>query len=486
MKRMAMALWIVMLCGCTHHQLKFNTSQQARTVADVHTQQVLDNLAKFVANPGALPHFSWPNAGASGVTDLASGSGSLAFSPHRLTGWGLGMSGSRQSLESYTMTPINDPRKLELMRCAYQRAAAAHTGRGEACHCPDCSRRLNNFYLGKAVPGDIGKTTHDGLPIYRFETPNGGFIEVYETKNEVNDVEFKGVQTGEAVLGLLTVEEIEAAKSEKKLRRLYVQDSVEAMTQRTGTVTSACIHSGCWFRAGGRWDVPRRGCCQFVGRYCDTYVWVPNECVDQLTMLTLTILDIATNNPPTERTKDVVVYLDAYGNLSTEDKSSYAVTASIPVSASVDAVQARNTKSETQATAEVRAAALRLLVPLSNEAKSDLKLSNLDGSGTLNAFMSQENLAGELPVDEESAESLRRMATVLSTKAVKGTDNTTVQRAEVLLDALEQLKKVQQHKALESRTEMKQYEIEMQPPTRTFEPSSGILQFRQNLDTLTP
>ena len=42
------ALLLPVVAGCTHQQLRFNTVSQARTVADVHTQQVLDNLAKFV------------------------------------------------------------------------------------------------------------------------------------------------------------------------------------------------------------------------------------------------------------------------------------------------------------------------------------------------------------------------------------------------------------------------------------------------------
>jgi hypothetical protein len=47
-----------------------------------------------------------------------------------------------------------------------------------------------------------------------------------------------------------------------------------------------------WFGVGGKRDVPKHTC--YVGRYCDTYVWVPPENLEHLTRLTLAILDIHT------------------------------------------------------------------------------------------------------------------------------------------------------------------------------------------------
>lgn len=47
-----------------------------------------------------------------------------------------------------------------------------------------------------------------------------------------------------------------------------------------------------WYGVGRRRDVPRNAC--YVGRHCDTYVWVTAENIDQLTRLTLAILDIHT------------------------------------------------------------------------------------------------------------------------------------------------------------------------------------------------
>jgi len=161
-------LWLVLpigilASGCTHTQLRFNTTKQAQTVADVHTQQVLDNLAKFARDPHALPHFSYPIAGASAITDNLGGTAGINFA-NPITG-SLNGTGSRNIQESYTMTPVNDPRKLELMRCAYQQAITSCGLGNQSGECPDCEKRINNFYLG-----DTNTTkTQD-------QTPNGNSI----------------------------------------------------------------------------------------------------------------------------------------------------------------------------------------------------------------------------------------------------------------------------------------------------------------------
>ena len=60
----------------------------------------------------------------------------------------------RSQQEAFTVTPVNDPRKLELMRCAYQLAVSS-CGRGAVSGtCPDCQTRFNVFYTGDPN-GDI-------------------------------------------------------------------------------------------------------------------------------------------------------------------------------------------------------------------------------------------------------------------------------------------------------------------------------------------
>jgi len=59
-----------------------------------------------------------------------------------------------------------------------------------------------------------------------------------------------------------------------------------------------------WFAIGCKDQVPKDAC--YVGRHCDTYVWVLPGGLEDLTRLTLTILDFATaaagyTEPPTPR-----------------------------------------------------------------------------------------------------------------------------------------------------------------------------------------
>ncbi|HTQ37408.1 MAG TPA: hypothetical protein VMJ32_00160 [Pirellulales bacterium] len=165
-----------LLAGCTHVQLRKNSVREATTVGDLQLQEVMDNLAMFVYDYNSMPYFSYPNQGVASVTDQASGgitpsfgrpitSGSTSvalssaskiptfFTPpfflsFMLSSLGLSTTAQRQCVESFTMTPINDPRKLELMRCAYQ-TAVSNCGYGPASKsCPDCQARFNTFYTG--------------------------------------------------------------------------------------------------------------------------------------------------------------------------------------------------------------------------------------------------------------------------------------------------------------------------------------------------
>ena len=114
------------LSGCLDWQLRRNTVDVSYSVGEIQQQQVLDNLAMFACDYYAFPSFCYPNQGGSNVTDSASAGVTPGLSRVGLTGTsvkafvfstlGLNFGGQRTCLESYTLTPVNDPRKLELMR----------------------------------------------------------------------------------------------------------------------------------------------------------------------------------------------------------------------------------------------------------------------------------------------------------------------------------------------------------------------------------
>ncbi len=261
--------------GCTHEQLRKDSVNEAMTVGDLQTQQVLDNLAMFVYDYNSMPYFAYPNQGAAIVTDQVNGGGTAAwgrpivsggavtkklspvhFADFLLTGLGLSANAQRSQQESFVMTPINDPRKLELMRCAYQ-LSVSNCGFGPPIpkSCPDCNARFNTFYTGTPSPD-----------------PNSGAVPISQ-------------MTG-------------------------------------GTITSECLRGPCWFHVGCEKEVPKCPCL-LVGHYCGVFVWVCPEGRDGLSKLILAILDYATHEQPQKITKDVTYYVDAMG-LPTAQKQGVA------------------------------------------------------------------------------------------------------------------------------------------------------------------
>ena len=57
--------------GCLHHQLEFTARRTLNTLPDLQYQQVMDNLAATVSNPGRLPYLAVVGQGAIQVTDTA-------------------------------------------------------------------------------------------------------------------------------------------------------------------------------------------------------------------------------------------------------------------------------------------------------------------------------------------------------------------------------------------------------------------------------
>ncbi|HQU46575.1 MAG TPA: hypothetical protein PK867_27460, partial [Pirellulales bacterium] len=133
------------------------------TVGDIHQQQVLDNLAMFVYNPNSLPTFSYPNQSSSNVTDTGTLQGSGGFGrssgPFLFNMLGSMLTGQRQAAEAFTLNPVNDPRKLELMRCAYQKALVGCIGMPMSEACPDCQTIQKKFYTGDP-DGEINATAN--------------------------------------------------------------------------------------------------------------------------------------------------------------------------------------------------------------------------------------------------------------------------------------------------------------------------------------
>jgi hypothetical protein len=353
--------------GCTHVQLRNSTLSQMQTVHDIQQQQVLDNLAMFVANPDAFPYFSLPTQGNCTVTDGATlaESNSWARSGKAFVFSALNVSPgvSRSLSENWTLNPVNDSVKLTLMRCVYQRVVSNCTGNKPSCMCPDCEAVFQAFYqlpkqtLSPMAPGSCGtslhadlKTTNDsdvqGGATYSIECQASGIIKtsllVTITKATgpvdvaINDqkvgtitpVDGKGslvissnptsaetawppnvtmnLQTGTVIsAGQLSgplappIQAPGGPPPAQPAGSAGSQSQPQQLLHVPGIITPYCLaNDRCWFCVGPKCAVPKDGCCNLVGHYCDTWIWVPPAGRDEFSKLAILIVDIAFYNPP--------------------------------------------------------------------------------------------------------------------------------------------------------------------------------------------
>jgi hypothetical protein len=149
---------LLTLAGCqTHLSLRDNTLKTSSTLTDLNYQQVLDNLAMFVANPSAMPSIAVFNAGTVTVADQKSLSANATYAPTitfaQQAGSGLPIlsllfnpSGSRNVTENWSLLPVTDVDNLRRIRCAFQLVVLE--GR-TTTDCDKCSDLLQRFYLGE-------------------------------------------------------------------------------------------------------------------------------------------------------------------------------------------------------------------------------------------------------------------------------------------------------------------------------------------------
>jgi hypothetical protein len=126
------------------------------TLTDINYQQVLNNVAMFTANPGALPSFAVVNAGTVTVTDQKTATGQSTYAPTLVfpqqNGAGLpilsltpGFNLQRQVSENWSMVPVTDADHLRRVRCAFQLLVTD----GQDTYCEDCVAELREFFLGQ-------------------------------------------------------------------------------------------------------------------------------------------------------------------------------------------------------------------------------------------------------------------------------------------------------------------------------------------------
>ena len=421
----AFALLVFCLCifsGCTTHRaLRRNTVRQAETVTDLHQQQVLDNLAKFLHDPYAVPSFALATLGTSDVTDVGGASSSFEWMASGFDGASLSADGKRTAKGTWTMTPVTDPRKLELMRCAYQRVLG-NCGIIESPCCPDCTKRFNKFYVGRSYGSGY---TQKGERCYEYD-------ESGQVKNLVPDAcdrtnpcskcrcqsKKQSASTEEEELPLPGDSQFEGGHhwnvGSIGNNEETAQDCKSCTTPSSGIVTSECLYPRrCWFRRScNRKDVPKH--CQLYGHYCGTYVWVPcGPGRDKLAKLTLAILDYAMNKDREIPTKEVVAYMKRDGTATSSSKAELVVKSVISAdepSPTAIAVDVRLAEAVARAALEKKQQALAEDVSRSLNAKNDkAKPIELTFDDLRSAVESKSKGINGITLDEDSIKEVNDM-----------------------------------------------------------------------------
>lgn len=147
------------LGGCaTHAHLRDSTARTAATLTDLNYRQVLDNVARFAADPSALPAVAVVNSGTVTATDRAAYGANATYAPtlpFAQQGGGalpilslfFNPSGQRQLTENWSVTPVTDVDALRRIRCAFQLLVLRG---GQTGDCADCRRLVEDFFLGES------------------------------------------------------------------------------------------------------------------------------------------------------------------------------------------------------------------------------------------------------------------------------------------------------------------------------------------------
>ena len=323
--------------GCTSLQLRRHTILQAATIHDIYQQQVLDNLAMFVHNRGACPYFALIGQGTSSLTDTASLAETNAWGRNFAekfiyTGVGLNPSLMRSQQGTWQTYPINDSVKLTVMRCIYHAAVDGSLGSGEHS-CPDCANLFYAYYNIQPPVGDFSIPYHGGPsndPSDPSNTPAVSGLTQSNLASGSNTVvidvpfgqpdQFKGYVfklssqfetfVEESYADATPLSKNTVLRLRDNANSLYARGSSYALAQFKrlpirGIVTPECLNfPTSWFRCGLK--LPKHfNKCLPHGYYCGTYIWVPEEGIDQLTKLTLLIQDVAYYDPPQAGTETV-------------------------------------------------------------------------------------------------------------------------------------------------------------------------------------
>lgn len=251
---------IALLTGCQSLLVENKTVAMSKSLSDLQYGQVMDNLALMANNPSGLPHYALANS-SHGTVQLA-GSGNAGLSWDRITAAGKlfdrvlldketsGFSGSRLDNDEWDTTPDIDPVQEILMQGLYRKALG--------CEIPPYQEAtLEAFFFAKPPSsGTLNSSFNDALNTAFGEKPKPG-TPLDQAKTQMTNA----------------------------MANYYRPEYSIALHDVYSRIAPGFIG------VGHKKDVPADAC--YVGKCCDTFVWVKRTNMADLTNLTVAVLDVA-------------------------------------------------------------------------------------------------------------------------------------------------------------------------------------------------
>jgi hypothetical protein len=315
--------WVLILLalpGCTSLRLQHSITKQSTTIADMHYQQVMNNLALFSVVPDALPSHAQIKEGSAQIQDFGQLALASAFagSVGYLSNGSPTLTGSRTVVQQWGITPVTDDVEMRILKIAYQMAVGLPAAI-DLDLANDIARELSKQ---TTETGDIDQR-NESLSTSRFREK---FAELNaeatyhavarlpvkdKTNKYVDAVTLNQIMDLEALDNIVSTNSDEIILKEELLVDPTLQLTFDAVSFRRpngGLVfftplaqasrrevkdvlkDLVAITPG-WFHVGSKRDVPKNAC--YVGKYKDRYAWVNPDGMAALTQFTLTTIKFA-------------------------------------------------------------------------------------------------------------------------------------------------------------------------------------------------
>jgi hypothetical protein len=244
MRARIMMLVILACSGCTHRQLSRCIIHQASTIVTVEYQMVLDNIAMYTASPELLPWHVRISDGTVQVNDEG-GISELGVQWGNSPAFTQALRAVRSVTEQWGAHPVTDPLVVKTLQDVYRQSVGLPPLPDPRLFAQSStSTEAARANAGPAIAGD-----------YRIEK-------------------------------LPPVEPVPSGKTPPDDADSGLPYDSSPLARLRGKIE---VPVG-WFCVGRKRDVPKDAC--FVGHYCDNYVWVMPDHVEELSHFTLIVLGI--------------------------------------------------------------------------------------------------------------------------------------------------------------------------------------------------